>query len=175
VESGVATDPNLVFGNRTLYMTKDGKVELREAGDYIIRAKVLWRHGHEDTCTISAYSPIKIDMKPIASVKNFQTKYLTLLAERNPRGQPLTPQSVLVSGSYQNYMYAMVENRGNRVLACSILFTRLKNLKLSKPGQVSANQFIIEIAPGSSRLVFLKVVDCFQDPYYNWSWDFKLF
>jgi len=174
VDSDVATDPYLLQGNRSLYMTKDGKVEIKEAGDYIIRAKVLWRHGKEDTCTISAYSSAKIDMKPIPSVKDFQTKYFTCLANKNKEEKPLTSQSVYVSGWVEGCLYLMVKNRETKQLTCSINFTKLENMRLSKPSKVSANKFIMKIAPGSSQLVFIKRIDLFKGAAPAWSWSCEL-
>lgn len=131
MDSAIKTDSYLTYGGISIYMTKDGKVEIMDVGDYIIRAKVKWRHGQEDTCMISAYSSVKIDMKPTPSVKNFQIKYLTLLAE---------------------------QNREDREMICTIELTRLENLKLAKQNKVSENKFIMYIAPESSQLIFLKVI-----------------
>ena len=148
----------MTYGGISIYMTKDGKVEIKEAGDYIIRAKVKWRHGQEDTCMISAYSSVKIDMKSIPSVKNFQTKYLTLLAEQNKEENPLIGQSLGVNGVYESYVYAMVKSREDREMIFTIELTRLENLKLAKQNKVSENKFIMYIAPESSQLIFLKVI-----------------
>jgi len=174
VDSEIETDAHLAHGGTSIFMTKEGKVELKEAGDYIIRAKVLWRHGKEDTCTISAYSSTKIDMKPISSVKDFQTKYLTLLADKNKEENPLINQSVSVVGSYEGYVYAMVKNREDKKLTCSIELTQMDNLKLAKPNKVFQNKFTLNVAPGSSQLVFLKVTDRSQGCAYEWSWDCDL-
>ncbi len=151
-------------------MAKDGKVEIKEAGDYIIRAKVLWRHRKEDTCTISAYSSAKIDLKPIPSVKDFQTKYYACLANQNKEEKSLTDQSVYVSGWFEGRFYLMVKNRETEQFTCSINFTDLENLKLSKPNKVAANKFTMKIAPGSSQLVFLKKIDRFQKSTLAWTW-----
>lgn len=155
-------------------MNKNGKVDIKEAGEYIIRAKITWYHGKEDTCTISAYSSAKIDLKPVQSVKDFQTKYLTLLAEQNHEEQPLTPQSVMVNGNYDKYMYIMVKNREKKLLTCSINFPSLDNVKLSKPSKVSANKFTMKIAPGSQELVFLKTIDRFQGSDYEMGFETTL-
>ena len=170
MDSDVETDPHLTHGGTSIFMTKDGKIEIKEAGDYIIRAKVFWRHGKEDTCTISAYSSTKINLKPIPSVKDFQTKYLALLAEQKKESR-LISQSVSVTGTYGRYVYVMVKNRDQKQLTCSIEFSPLENMALSKPNKVSNNKFTMKIAPGSSQLVFLKVVDRSKGCDYGWSWD----
>ncbi len=151
-------------------MTQDGKVEIKEAGDYIIRAKVLWRHGKEDTCTISAYSSEKIDMEPIPSVKDFQTKYFTCLANKNKEENPVIDQVVYVSAWAAGCLYIMVKNRQLEQLTISAPFTKLENLKLSKPNKVSETKFTMKIAPGSSQLVFLKKIDLSKGPAPEWAW-----
>ncbi len=171
MNSDVETDPNLIHGERTLYMTKDGKVEIKEEGDYIIRAKVGWRHGHAEVCTISAYSSEKIEMKPIPSVKDFQTKYFTLLANKNYEEQALTSMSAYVSGWVGGCLYIMVKNRKMEEMRCSLNFTELENLKLSKLNKVSEKKFTMEIAPDSSQLVFLKRIDPFKEAAPSWKWD----
>ncbi len=178
MDSDVATDPYLLQGKRILYMTKDGKVQIKEAGDYIIRAKVLWRHGKQDTYTISAYSSEKIDMEPIPSVKDFQTKYYTCLANKNKEEKPLKKsQSRYVSGWVGGAFYLMVKNnetkeaKETKEMTCSLNFTKLANLTLSKPSKVSETKFTMKIAPGSSQLVFLKMIDRFEGAAPEWKWE----
>ncbi len=162
-----------MHGALSLYMTKDGKVHIKEAGDYIIRAKVCWRHGHEDTCTISAYSSAKIEMKPIASVKDFLAKYLTLVAKQNKEVHPLVDNCVRVFATYGTYYYAMATNNGDKDFTCSLLCEELVNRKLSKPHKVSDDKFTMTIAPGSSQLVFLKDIDFSANSGQSttWHWD----
>ncbi len=154
-------------------MTKDGKVHIKEAGDYIIRAKVCWRHGREDTCTISAYSSTEIVFKRIPNVKDFLTKYLTLVAKLNKDEGSLTDTCVRVKGDYGTYIYTMVTNNGDKDFTCTLLCSKIVNRKLSKPHRVSKKKFTMTVAPGSSQLIFLKMIDPVANSDHTTSWRWK--
>lgn len=170
MKSDVATDNHLVFGGRSIFMTRNGRIELKEAGEYIIRAKVEWRHGHEDTCTISAYSSAVVSFEKIAAIKDFQSKYCTLLALQNQEEKYLIGNSVSVVDCYGKYVYALIKNKDDKELKVGIEFTKLDNIRLSKFGRQSDTTFALTIPAGENQLIFLKIINPTLPCAYDWSW-----
>lgn len=154
-------------------MTKDGKITLQEAGDYIIRVKARWVNANEDTLTVSAYSSVPSSLVQIPSVKDFQTKYLSAIALQNKTENPLTEKSVIVSGSENFSTYTMVKNRDNKELNVTITFTKLKNMKLSKIGKQSETKATMTIPAGSNKLIFLKTIDPSLASSFEWAFECK--
>jgi len=154
-------------------MTKDGKIILKEAGDYVIRVKARWVNVNEDTLTVSAYSSGPSSLLQIPSVKDFQTKYFSAIALGNPQEDKLTETSVIVTGSELTSTYAMVKNHGTKEMNATITFTKLKNMRLSKIGKQSETKATITIPAGSNKLIFLKTIDPSLASNFEWAWECK--
>jgi len=171
VENAESIDPKCLKGARSVFPSKSGKLQLTEPGDYIIRAKVKWRHGQKDKFTLSAYSPFEIALKQTKPIKDYLSKYFTYIARQNETKHALTDRSFYVIGNYGGHVYASVENWDHKQITVDINFTSLENMKLGKPYKETDTQLKITVPPGSQRVAYVKVVD--STIPWNYQWDTK--
>jgi len=157
-------DANLKFGKRTIFMTKDGTTVLGEAGDYIIRAQVQWRHGHEDTCTISAYCSEATSLEKIAPIEDYQSQYCRALAAGDENPTVLKEKIEYVEGAFQDYKYMMFKNLGEEEFEMELEFKELENVELLEQ---SENKVSWTISPGCYQIALLKIVDVSQPSSYS--------
>jgi len=171
-DSNTRGDPYQVWGARSVLMTEDGKVELKEAGDYIIRVKVNWKNASEDTYTVSSYSSAPLTLQQIPSVKDFLMKYLCAVASQNKRENKLTETSACVSEHHKNFSYTLVKNSDNKELNVNITFKTLNNLRIAKQVKHSQNKVSLKIPAKSNQLIFLKMINSTEACNYDWDWEF---
>ena len=154
-------------------MVEGGKVEIKEAGDYIIRVKVNWRDSGDDTYTVSSYSSVPLTLQQIPSVKDFLSKYLSAIALQNKQENQLTDSSVYVTDFHNNYAYTMVKNNGSKEMNVTVTFTRLNNLRFTKQGKQSGNKVSIKVPAKSKQLFYLKMVELTGASDFDWDWKFN--
>lgn len=160
----VKEDSNLTFGEMSIFMTEDGRSELGEAGDYIIRVQVQWRHGHEDTYTVSAYSSEAISLEKIAPIQDFPAQYCRLRAMLEEEPKTLVGKVQCVDGIYQDYQYTMVKNLGDEEFKMEIEFKEFDNIELLEP---SENKVSWTIPAGCYEIGVLKKIDISETANYS--------
>ena len=153
-------------------MVEGGKVEIKEAGDYVIRVKVNWKNSRDDTYTVSSYSSVPLTLQQIPSAKDFLSKYLSAVALQNKQENKLTDTSVYVTDYHKSYAYTMVKNNDSKEMNVTVTFKRLNNLRFTRQGKQSGNKVSIKIPAKSKQLFYLKMVDPIKSSDFDWDWEF---
>lgn len=124
-------DPKACVGNRVFYAHRNRKVKLEEPGEYIIRSKVKWKNGLDQTYTLSVYSDQKIELIRVPKIKDFLTKYLTYIGHHREDRRDLGYDTSMLEDYFGHLYYRYVENNGTRTLHFELAWTNCENIKPS--------------------------------------------
>jgi len=158
------------WGARSIYPSKQMKLDITQPGDYVIRTKMRWRYGTSGKYTLSAYAPFKIEMEKTEPIKDFLPQLLRNIAKKAEQ-KPMGDGCTMASAFYSYYLYVYLNNPTKKKWVIDIDFTKLQNLKLSKGWKQGEKKFHIEVGPQQSEIAILKKIDVTGGASYGWQFE----